>query len=128
MNQSPAPNSSEMTDEERLARIGALFRKATMLYLAAIDAGEIPPPPEMIESPPVTPPVAPPPTTDGDRIVRYLERHGAAAPKDIRVALGLSRATAQRRLAHLAEEGRIVAKGRTHALLYLLNHKPNGLS
>lgn len=113
-----------MSDEERLARIGALLRKAAIRYWAAIDAGEIPAPPEMAESATIQPS----PAEDADRIVHYLERRGAAAPKDIRLALGLSRATAQRRLARLAQDGRIVAKGRTHALLYLLNSKPDGLS
>lgn len=113
-----------MTDEERLARIGALLRKAAVRYWAAIDAGEIPPPPEMAES--VC--MAPPEDGDGDRVLRYIERHGAAAPKDIRLALGLSRATTQRRLAGLARDGRIVAKGKTHALLYLVRSKHDGFS
>jgi len=113
-----------MTDEERLARIGALLRKAAVRYWAAIDAGEIPPPPEMAESVRVAPSV----DGDGDSVLHYIERHGAAAPKDIRLALGLSRATAQRRLAGLAREGRIVAKGKTQALLYLLSNKPEGFS
>lgn len=118
------PLTPAMTDEERLARIGALLRKAAVRYWAAIDSGEIPPPPEMVESVRV----APPDDDDGDRVLRYITRHGAAAPKDIRLALGLSRATTQRRLAGLAREGRIVAKGKTHALLYLLNNKSEGFS
>jgi len=118
------PFAPAMTDEERLARIGALLRKAAVRYWAAIDAGEIPPPPEMAES------VREAPTGDGDgdRVLRYIERHGAAAPKDIRLALGFSRATTQRRLAGLAREGRIVAKGKTHTLLYVLSNKPEGFS
>ncbi len=108
-----------MTDEERLARIGALLRKAAVRYWAAIDAGEIPPPPEMADSVRAAAPV----DDDGDRVLHYIERHGAAAPKDIRLALGLSRATTQRRLAGLARDGRIVAKGKTHTLLYLLNNQ-----
>jgi len=118
------PLTPAMTDEERLARIGALLRKAAVRYWAAIDAGEIPPPPEMTESVRV----AALDDDDGDRVLRYIERHGAAAPKDIRLALGLSRATAQRRLAVLAREGRIVAKGKTHTLLYLLNNKSERFS
>ena len=118
------PTLPEMTDEERLARIGVLLRKAAVRYWAAIDAGEIPPPPEMAASEPH----AAVPVSDSDRIVRYIERHGAASPKDIRVALGFSRATVQRRLAELTREGQIVGKGKTHSLLYLLNSKPNGLS
>lgn len=113
-----------MTDEERLARIGALLRKAAVRYWAAIDAGEISPPPEMAKSVRVGPPV----DDDGERVLRYLERHGAAAPKDIRLALGLSRATTQRRLAGLARDGRIVGKGKTRTLLYLLNNKSEGFS
>ena len=81
------PFSPAMTDEERLARIGALLRKAAVRYWAAIDAGEIPPPPEMAESVGEAPPVV----DDGDRVLRYIERHGAAAPKDIRLALGLAK-------------------------------------
>lgn len=68
------------------------------------------------------------PRSDSDRILRYIEQYGAASPKDVRLALGFSRATAQRRLADLAREGRIVGTGKTHSLLYILNSKPNGLS
>lgn len=118
------PSIPEMTDEERLARIGVLLRKAAVRYWAAIDAGEIPPPPEMA----VSEPHAEVPLSDSDRILRYIERCGAASPKDIRLALGFSRATAQRRLADLAREGHIVGQGKTHSLLYLLNSRPNGLS
>ena len=111
-----------MTDEERLRRIGVLLYEGARCYWAAVDAGEIPAPPEMAEASVVSA------TSIDDQILQYIDRRGAAAPKDIRLALGLSRATEQRRLAQLVQEGRIVAKGKTHSLLYLLNSKPSGLS
>jgi hypothetical protein len=56
---------------------------------------------------------APPDDDDGDRVLRYIERHGAAAPKDIRLALGLSRANdAARATARVwPAKGRIVCEG-----------------
>jgi hypothetical protein len=114
-----------MTDEERLHRIAALMLKGARLYWAAVDAGEIPPPPEMDEP---SAPVESGVRGDEARILGYIERRGAAAPKDIRLALGLSRATAQRRLSQLVLDGRLVANGKTHSLLYLLNSKPSGRS
>ena len=110
---------SPMTDEERLRRIGTLLCEAARCYWAAIDAGEIPAPPEMAEA------TGAPSAGNDDRILHYIKRRGAAAPKDIRLALGLSRATAQRRLAQLVQIGKIVANGKTHTLVYILNSKPN---
>jgi len=114
-----------LSREERLRGVAALVLKAARRYWAAVDAGEVPPPPEFMEA---SATVADEPLDDNRRILDYLNRRGAAAPKDIRLALGLSRATAQRRLSQLAREGQIVPQGQTQALLYLLNSKPNGLS
>lgn len=114
-----------MSREERLHGVATLILKAARHYWTAVEAGEIPPPPEFVEALDTGPGE---PLDDGRRILDYLSRRGAAAPKDIRIALGLSRATAQRRLAQLAREGQIIPQGQTQALLYLLSSKPNGLS
>lgn len=114
-----------LSREERLHSVAALILKAARRYWAAVEAGEIPPPPEFTETPAT---VTGESLDDGRRILDYLNRRGAAAPKDIRLALGLSRATTQRRLAQLAREGQIIPQGQTQSLLYLLNSKPSGLS
>lgn len=116
---------SPLTREERLHGVAAILLKVARRYWAAVDAGEISPLPERAEVPAKA---LGQPLDDTRRILDYLDRRGAAAPKDIRLALGLSRATAQRRLAQLAREGQIVPQGQTQSLLYLLNSKPNGLS
>lgn len=117
--------ASPMTREERLHRVAAIILKVARDYWAAVDAGMIPAPSELSENANAVPHQ---PMDDKGRILDYLHRRGAAAPKDIRLALGLSRATVQRRLAELAREGQVVPKGQTQSLLYLLNSKPNGLS
>lgn len=114
-----------LSREERLHGVAALILKAARRYWAAVDAGEIAPPLEFVEA---SASAAGESVDDTRRILDYLNRRGAAAPKDIRLALGLSRATAQRRLAQLARDGQIVPQGQTQALLYLINSKPNGLS
>ncbi|MBL9217566.1 MAG: winged helix-turn-helix transcriptional regulator [Opitutaceae bacterium] len=114
-----------LSREERLHGVAALILRSARRYWTAVDAGELPLPPEFVETSDMVPGE---PMDDSRRILDYLNRRGAAAPKDIRLALGLSRATAQRRLAQLAREGQIVPQGQTQALLYLLSSKPNGLS
>jgi hypothetical protein len=108
-----------LSREERLRRIALILIKAGTLYRRAVAAGQMPVPPELQER--EVPPAADAESTDDrSRILNYLRRRGAAAPKDIRLALGLSRATAQRRLAELARDRLIAATGTTQSLVYQL--------
>ena len=52
------------------------------------------------------------------QMVRYMERVGAATPRDLQVALGLSSMTVTRHLGRLRAAGVLVAKGRTRAVRY----------
>lgn len=52
------------------------------------------------------------------QMVRYLERVGAATPRDLQVALGLSSMTVTRHLGRLRAAGVLVVKGRTRAVRY----------
>lgn len=52
------------------------------------------------------------------QMVRYLERVGAATPRDLQVALGLSSMTVTRHLGRLRAAGVLAVTGRTRAVRY----------
>lgn len=52
------------------------------------------------------------------RMLRYLERVGAATTRDLQVALGLSSMTVTRHLGRLRAAGVLVVTGRTRAVRY----------
>ena len=54
------------------------------------------------------------------RILAYLERTGAATPRDFQQALGLSPMTVTRRLARLRSAGLVAVEGQTRSARYRL--------
>lgn len=105
----------QLTEQQRLDRIGELLFNAALSYCRKQQ--RLTKETRQSEQPAAMQPSRPSAEYDSE-IVQYLMQAGPAAPRDIRLALGLSRTTANRRLTELVHAGRIVATGRTHMLLY----------
>jgi hypothetical protein len=56
--------------------------------------------------------------SDEARILEYLEKNGAASPRYVRVALGLSRITTCRKLAGLVAAGKVITTGKARNATY----------
>jgi hypothetical protein len=57
-------------------------------------------------------------SSDDSRILEYLQKTGAASPRYVRVALGLSRITTCRKLAGLVAAGKVNATGKARNTTY----------
>ena len=108
----------ELPEADRIRRIGELIGLALLRQCAR--------PPAiarqnraigLAEAPPVEPWALI--TDEVERqILRYLERVGAATPRDLQVAMGLSAMTVTRHLGRLRAAGVLVVTGRTRAARY----------
>lgn len=124
-------NYEHLTRGERLQRIGTLLAKeVTLLLTREADVRDktlcrgatIP------SAFTKNPPKASPTTTDcsshpadnqtTEAIVLYLHRVGSASPRDIQLALDLSKATTFRRLQELVQTGVLLRTGKTTAIRY----------
>ena len=108
----------DLSDQERLRRIGELIATAVVRYrrrqrttlpqAAAASSGTRIDPAQLV----------------GDetekRLMRYLGGAGAATPHELVEVLGLSRTTVTRKLARLRKVGLVVVSGRTKGASYRL--------
>jgi CRP-like cAMP-binding protein len=108
----------DLPEAERIRRIGELIGLAILRHCAR--------PPaiarqnratRLAKAPPVEPWALI--TDEVERqMLRYLERVGAATPRDLQVALGLSSMTVTRHLSRLRAAGVLAVTGRTRAVRY----------
>ena len=56
----------------------------------------------------------------GCAIIDYLQRVGSASPREIQDAIGVSKATAFRRLSQMVQTGSVIRAGKTTAIRYRL--------
>lgn len=103
----------ELPEAERIRRIGELIGLAILRHRGR--------PPTIARQNSATGPVEPWAliTDEVERqMVRYLERVGAATPRDLQVALSLSSMTVTRHLGRLRAAGVLAVTGRTRAVRY----------
>lgn len=121
---------ANLSEDERLDRIGALIAKAVVLYRNDQQrAGEVEP--ETVadaDQGGVIRSVADLAEDETEKqVIRYLERVGSATPRGFSAALGLSRQTVTRKLARLRASGLVVVTGKTRMARYELAG-PSGLN
>ena len=107
-----------LSDRQVIRRIGSLVAVALMRSGALAPAGAT----TAVRPAPAKPLEASELLTDArdQRIVRYLECTGDARPRELAVALGLSRGVTQRRLLHLRATGVCRVVGMTRGARYSL--------
>ncbi len=114
---------ANLSEEERLDRIGALIAKAVVLYRCdrrragkdepqtvadADQAGLIRSVADLVKD------------ETEKQVIRYLDRVGSATPQNFSTTLGLSRQTVSRKLARLRVAGLVVVTGKTRMARYEL--------
>jgi DNA-binding transcriptional ArsR family regulator len=114
---------ANLSEDDRLDRIGALIAKAVVLYRCdrrragkdepetvaeADQAGVIRSMADLAKD------------ETEKQVIRYLERVGSATPQNFSTTLGLSRQTVSRKLARLRVAGLVVVTGKTRMARYEL--------
>ena len=112
------PQQIDLSDQERLRRIGELIATAVIRYrrrqrttlakAGAASSGTRIDPVELVGN------------ETEKRLVRYLVGAGAATPHELGEVLDLSRSTVTRKLARLRKAGLVTVSGRTKGATYKL--------
>jgi biotin operon repressor len=108
---------SDLSDQERVRRIGELIATAVIRYRR--QKRTVMPPVETSPRGYIDPADLVGDETE-KRLVRYLGSAGAATPHELGDMLGLSRTTVTRKLACLRRAGLVVVSGRTKGATYKL--------
>ncbi len=111
----PSPRSEDLTEAERLRRIGELIGRGIMRSRLLRDESN-----GRHAQNVVTGSVVEGAEEPRQRIVALLQRTKEASPAEIRVMLKLSRSGTDRALQRLRAEQRVVASGRTSSVVYRL--------